>query len=444
NLGITSYDLNKYAEAIEFYRQAIPLITDIDDLHTTKNNLGNAYRELKSYSTAIELYAEVLANQPSEENKARTLTNLAQAKTLKDKDFNPVSLYLKGLEVRNKINDHWGKNSSYSHLADYYIKIQSDSALYYSRLMYKLALRLKNPDNELEAIANMIELEPSRRLGYFKRYRQLDDSLTNIRNAAKNQFALIRYKTEKHKADKLKLEKQNEQKERQLTLRNIFLAIAAVIILATISIFTLVSKLRKRRLIQKTEQQIKESKLQTSKEIHDVVANGLYRMMSEVEYSHEINKSRLIGQIEQLYDQSRQISHAVSANPMDFIERMNELIYSFSNQDTKILTVGFDDELNTKLSVPIKDEVILTIQELFVNMRKHSGATQVVLHFELKEDQLKPLVEKYLGGLPATGKAEKFTDLGIRAPKGQISKTVYKGVDPKAAVQLIYTGDITS
>ena len=39
-------------------------------------------------------------------------------------------------------------------------------------------------------------------------------------------------------------------------------------------------------------------------------------------------------------------------------------------------------------------------------------------------------------------KPEKFNDLGIRAPKGQISKTVYRGLDPKAAVQLVYTGDI--
>ena len=56
---------------------------------------------------------------------------------------------------------------------------------------------------------------------------------------------------------------------------------------------------------------------------------------------------------------------------------------------------------------------------------------------------MKPLVEKYLGGLPATDTKEKFKDLGIRAPKGEVSKTVYKGLDPKASVQLIYSGDIT-
>lgn len=57
------------------------------------------------------------------------------------------------------------------------------------------------------------------------------------------------------------------------------------------------------------------------------------------------------------------------------------------------------------------------------------------------EKTLKPLVEKYLGSLPASGKKEKFKDLGIRIPAGQISKTVYKGVDPKATVQLVYSGD---
>jgi signal transduction histidine kinase len=388
NLGITSYDLKKYADAINFYRQAIPFIIDTNYLHTTKNNLGNAYRELKKYQTAIRFYKEVLVNDPSEENMARTLTNLAKAKMLENKDFNPIPLYLKALEVRNRTRDNWGKNSSYSHLADYYLNIKSDSALYYSRLMYHLSLALKNPDNELEALAKMAELEPSNRLNYFRRYRQLGDSLTEIRNTAKNQFALIRYNTEKHKAENLRLEKENEQKKSQLARRNTLLIIAIFIILATVSISIAVLRLRKRRLIQRSEQQIKESKLKTSKEIHDVVANGLYRMMSEVEYTQEINKSKLIGQIEQLYNQSRQISHAVSANPMEFIERINELIHSFSNQDIKIMTVGLEEKLNIKLSVPIKDEVILAIQELLVNMKKHSDATQVVLRFELWKDKL--------------------------------------------------------
>ncbi|MCJ8210605.1 insulinase family protein [Mucilaginibacter sp. RS28] len=56
-------------------------------------------------------------------------------------------------------------------------------------------------------------------------------------------------------------------------------------------------------------------------------------------------------------------------------------------------------------------------------------------------DEVKPLLEKYLGGLPSTGRKESYKDLGIRAPKGQITKTVYKGIGDKSIVQLVFSGD---
>jgi zinc protease len=54
-----------------------------------------------------------------------------------------------------------------------------------------------------------------------------------------------------------------------------------------------------------------------------------------------------------------------------------------------------------------------------------------------------PLVERYLGSLPATNQREVYKDLGIYIPKGRISKTVYKGKDNKAVVKLYYSGDYT-
>jgi len=53
---------------------------------------------------------------------------------------------------------------------------------------------------------------------------------------------------------------------------------------------------------------------------------------------------------------------------------------------------------------------------------------------------LKPLLEKYLGSLPATHGAESAKDLDIHAPAGRIEKTVYKGTEPKATVLLDFSG----
>ncbi|MFI5253547.1 MAG: M16 family metallopeptidase [Bacteroidota bacterium] len=55
-------------------------------------------------------------------------------------------------------------------------------------------------------------------------------------------------------------------------------------------------------------------------------------------------------------------------------------------------------------------------------------------------DSLKPLVEKYLGGLPSLKRHEHWRDEGVRPPKGVVVKTVKRGVESKSEVRLIFTG----
>lgn len=56
-------------------------------------------------------------------------------------------------------------------------------------------------------------------------------------------------------------------------------------------------------------------------------------------------------------------------------------------------------------------------------------------------EKIKPLLEKYLGGLPAAGRKETYKNLGIHAPAGQLTKSVYKGIGDKSNVQLVFSGD---
>jgi zinc protease len=51
----------------------------------------------------------------------------------------------------------------------------------------------------------------------------------------------------------------------------------------------------------------------------------------------------------------------------------------------------------------------------------------------------KPLLEKYIGGLPSTNHYEEARDLGVHIPQGHIEKTVYKGTEDKATVELIFS-----
>ena len=53
---------------------------------------------------------------------------------------------------------------------------------------------------------------------------------------------------------------------------------------------------------------------------------------------------------------------------------------------------------------------------------------------------IKPLVETYLGGLPALDREETWVDRKVRAPKGVIEKIVHRGIEPKSSTRVVFTG----
>lgn len=56
-------------------------------------------------------------------------------------------------------------------------------------------------------------------------------------------------------------------------------------------------------------------------------------------------------------------------------------------------------------------------------------------------DRLKPLVETYLGGLPASGREDNWVDEGVRMPSGVVKKTVRKGIDPQSSTRIVFSGE---
>lgn len=58
----------------------------------------------------------------------------------------------------------------------------------------------------------------------------------------------------------------------------------------------------------------------------------------------------------------------------------------------------------------------------------------------IDQTTLQPLAEKYLGALPALRRREHWRDEGIYPPRGVIEKTVYRGLEEKSRVQIVFTG----
>lgn len=386
-LGQNNYRLGQYDEAIKYYDLALKYSKENEYRLILLNNKATAYLEKKNYKPSIDLYNEILGkNKLSTKEYARTLTNLARAKWLQNPTYKASNELLTALHIREAENDLWGQNSSYAHLADYYSQKKPDSALFYARNMFTIAKKLNSPGDKIEALQKLIKLSPADSAKhYFETYQQLSDSVQLAQSAAKNQFALIRYETEKHKADNLKLQQDNTNKKYQIVKQRIILFGILCLLIIGVIVSTLWYKKRKQRLELEAQNRIKENQLKTSKKVHDVVANGLYRVMTEIENQKHIDREGILDRLENMYEKSRDISYEaedIEAKSQHFNEKITGLLTSFATETTKVLTAGNEPELWGNVNDQTKYEIEHILQELMVNMRKHSQATHVAFKFE--------------------------------------------------------------
>ncbi|MGH7603777.1 MAG: M16 family metallopeptidase [Gemmatimonadaceae bacterium] len=70
----------------------------------------------------------------------------------------------------------------------------------------------------------------------------------------------------------------------------------------------------------------------------------------------------------------------------------------------------------------------------------NAGGFTFVFVGNFKPDSLKPLIAKWLGSLPSTGRKEMWRDTGTRPPTGVVERVVKKGAEPKARTALVFTG----
>ncbi len=409
-IAIAKNNLKNYKDALYWYSKAVSATTDSLNNLLYQNNITVALIDQKDYNSAIKILERLLSNNTIKSNKpkfAQVLDNLTWAKWLQNPVYNAKPDLIHALKIREKEKDLWGQNASYAHLADYYEKRNLDTAWIYAVKMYEVSKQINSPDDQLQALQKLIKFSPSQLTKkYFEIYHNLSDSLQTARNAAKNQFALIRYETERHKADILKLQKENTDKKYQISV-----LIFGIFLLSATGLIWY--KRRKLRLEMETQNAIRESQLKTSKKVHDVVANGLYRIMSKLE-NQQSEDHALIDEMEDLYEKSRDISYEqLEFTDKNFNEKISGLLKSFATETTKVLIVGNTVELWKKVEPNIKYELEHILQELMVNMKKHSKATNVVIRFETHNNSVHinytdngigiPKQTKFKNGLNNTG-----------------------------------------
>ncbi len=374
-LGIAFEEQLDYDRAIYYYKQTLKFTIDRLQLAIIKNNIAVVYIDKKEYNKAIQILSplqqinEVLLHP---ETQARILDNLGYCYF---KFENPKSIILlqQSMLLRKKIEDNFGVIASYYHLSDYYQYKDSNLAKQFALMAYQIATKINSADDRLKSLGLLIKnTSPEESKKYSLIHIQLNDSINNVKQTAKNQFAKIKYDSKKDRTENLKLKSQKEK-----------LLIALVIFLIVV-IFTFLlirSKNKRQQLISAYEAETK-----IAKKLHDELANTIFHSMTFAETQDlKIPEKRemLLDELDKIYHQVRNISKENS--PIDtgekFFENLIEMLSDFNSNSVKvIINNNFIDWKNIQLEKKIAVHRILL--ELMVNMKKHSQCSLAMIGFE--------------------------------------------------------------
>ncbi|WP_259840141.1 tetratricopeptide repeat-containing sensor histidine kinase [Chryseobacterium herbae] len=409
NLAISEKNLKRYSESLKWYNKALNLNSDKQHQFTLENNIADLYTKLKQYSKSVKIYDSLLNDKNLQKNTinyARIFDNYNYSKWLENNTYNPENNLLYILDVKKELKDVPGQISTHSHLAEYYALLNTDKALYHTYEKYKLSDIIKNPIDKLESLQSLIELDKTQNTKkHFQEYKYLNDSIQSSKDEAKNSFALIEYDVEKKETENQQLKLKTAEDKIKIIIRNVGLGGLSLLVIGGFFWY----RKRKKRLEQENELKIKENQLRISKKIHDVVANGIYQVMTKIENQEDFDKEHALDELEFVYEKSRDISYEKpdhENDKKDFKEKISTLIASFKNENTETYTVGNDAEIWACVSQSSFDEVYQVVREMLVNMKKHSQASRVIFKFERIDDSVKI----------------QYTDDGIGIPGDMIYK----------------------
>ncbi len=394
-LGIVNVKLFDYDNALYYYNKGLHLKIDKARKLKFQHNIAVVYINKKDYHRAIQILLPLISRKEIIQDTvtfSKALENLGYS-YYRTGNQNGIDYMNQALKIKKQTNDHWGMVSSYLHLSEYY-KDNPSIANKYASLAYEKATKVNNVDERLESLSLLIENSAGNQSKiYSKKYIQINDSIKKVRQKARNQFAKIKYDSKKEKEENSKLKTQKietaleleQHKNRNLIL--IFLVITGI--LSTIFLYYFLKALNKKEKIQISY----DTETRISKRLHDELANDVFHTLAFAEtqdLSTSQNKEILLNNLDAIYSRTRNISKENSAinTGKKYLNCLKEMMSGFNTDTVTIITNGMDTIDWDNLEVNKKIIIYRVIQELLVNMKKHSQCSLAAISFKKNEKKL--------------------------------------------------------
>lgn len=419
-LGGVSYNLENYEKSIEYHKNALELVEDIQDSHylylESQNNLALPYRAKKNFEKSLGIFQNLLKDRRLKNEYpifyALIKDNYAFTKFLKG-DYNYEQLereFKSALKISDSLDDQYTKLAISIDLAKFYESNKKlDSSLKYAKQSYKLSKEI--PINELllesmRLLANLTKGEESK--GYLEAYIKLGDSLLKVERNKRNKFARIEYETDQ-------LEAENEQ----ISKENLYLILLSIGLLLTgVLVYILISqraKNRKLKLIQvqqkanediynlmlgqqdKVDEARMQEKKRISEELHDGVLGRLFGTRLSLDSINfkdgkeaMMTRANYIGQLKTIEEDIRKISHELNTDFVSgtgFMDIVTELIENQTQAYGLVYDFNYTDDISwDSVSNKTKINIYRIIQESMQNIYKHANAKAIKISISLEKN----------------------------------------------------------
>ncbi|QTD36278.1 hypothetical protein JL193_08875 [Polaribacter batillariae] len=439
NLGLIAKRRNEYEEALNYFNLSLNYLNKCevnDRVIKSKlnyyNNVALIYQMKKNYKKSNFFLKKALKIDRIKEKFSLSYAFILENMTLNNyklnNEKNLLYNYKKVLSIREKAKHIKGISITNNLLAFYYKdKGNKEKALFYANKGLKYSKQSNENTRTLEALKLLSELtkgETSKK--YLQAYIQLNDSLYNRERLMKNQFAKIRYETDKKEKENSNLKLENERKqlalesEKQQKIIGWLVALGSFLLILFIITIT---KIRRRKLLfeaklQQVEAREKERQ-QIAKSLHDEVAGDIRMLHLKLA---KANQQEAAKNLEVIKENVRNLSHQLSSESFEEVSFKNQiinLIADYFEIDFKISVKNIDDISWKEINNSIKRTLYLAIRESIQNTRKYAEATKINIRFS---DTKKTIILIISDNGKGFNTLEKKTGIGIKNMQERIEE----------------------
>ena len=395
-------------------------------------HLGKTYEAERNYTKAIEYYNKCLlvdsVKIKSTYRYEGALEGFSYGHFMLGNKKLALKGYLEVLKSRQVRGHKRGLIFSYSLLGELYAaNNEKKKAIFYTEKALKAAKEIrqttKNSENLL-FLSKLVKGEKGRQ--YLEARAILNDSLYKRERNLKNQFAKVRYETEKKDIENTLLKQENirkqlavESQRQQKIIGWLIAGVGFLVIIIGANVFAI----RKKELIFKTKMlQIEtreKERQQIAKSLHDEVAGDIRMLHLSLSKTNQIEAANSLQSIK---ENVRSLSHQLSSESFEkvsFKDQIISLVSDFFEPNFRIKIQEIDAVDWQNINNSIQRTLFLVIRESIQNSKQHAQATVISLNFkEIKNTVFLTISDNGIG----FDVASKKTGIGLKNMQERIEE----------------------